>query len=97
MFIFVQDKSLTLLELTKFREILDRLKEETNAREIERQALLEEYKSMIEKVEHLECALDEQRMLVSEKERVLDMTQAELVEVTSRLQAQVDNLSFYSH
>lgn len=93
----MQGMNLTLLELTKLREVLDRLKEETAARETERQAFLQEYNSMNEKVGHLEGALKEQRMLVSEKEKVLDMTQEELLGVTSRLQAQVDELRFYCY
>lgn len=79
----------TLLELKKLREVLDRLKEENTARESERQALLQENNAMTEKVSHLECALKEQRMLISEKEQVLDKTQEDLLEVKSRLQAQV--------
>lgn len=93
----MQDINLTLLELTKLREVLDRLKEEMTVREIDRQALLQEYNSMLEKMDHLERALKEQRMLVSEKEQMLDMNQAELLGVTSRLQAQVVALYFFSY
>lgn len=80
----------TLLELKKLRKVLDRLKEESTARESERQTLLQEHNALIEKVSHLECALNEQRMLISEKEQVLDKTQEDLLEVKSWLQAQVE-------
>lgn len=86
-----------------FREDLDRLKEETTAKESARQALSQGYKALLEKVDRLECALKEQGMLVSEKENELDINRMELARVNSklqdihhRLQAQVSTFPCFS-
>ena len=86
MFISVQDINATLFEFKKLRELSDRLKDETNAKEIGWQALSQEHNSMLDKVDQLECALKEQKMLISEKQQALDMNQVQLRGVTSKLQ-----------
>ncbi|XP_024363771.1 uncharacterized protein [Physcomitrium patens] len=98
------DLNSTLLELKMFREDLDRLKEETTAKESARQALSQGYKALLEKVDRLECALKEQGMLVSEKENELDINRMELARVNSklqdihhRLQAQVEEMEALRH
>jgi chromosome segregation ATPase len=81
-----RDIHATLVEAKKLRELLDRLEAVTTAREIGWEALSKEHHLMLDKVDHLECALKEQRALVSEKQQALEMNQAELLGVTSKLQ-----------
>ncbi|KAG0611559.1 hypothetical protein M758_7G149200 [Ceratodon purpureus] len=81
-----RDMHATLLEVKKLRELLDRLEDETTAREIGWEALSREHQSMLDKVDYLECALKEQRAIVSEKQQALDMKQVELFGVTCKLQ-----------
>jgi hypothetical protein len=57
----VQDINAILLEFKELKEVWDQLKDETSAREIGWQALSQEHNSILDKVDHLECALKEQR------------------------------------
>jgi uncharacterized protein (DUF3084 family) len=81
---FVQD--VILVQLKELRDELVSLEKEKRAVETEWKTLSQEHNSLLQKVEVLESELENQKMLVVEKDQLLELSKEELLGLSARFQ-----------